>query len=504
MLAVRRFTLLAACLGTCVLLAVSPAAGQYSPVNISNNNTADFYPYVSGSNVTWWGDSSSGGAGNVFYYNGTAATKLTFNGGNAGSFSPRISGSTVVWYNDASSVGNNDTEVYYYDGAAPVPAATAITANGLEDIGPQISGNNVVWEQNNAATPGSSEIWYRNLSFPAPSAQRLTGPDLLYDQIACVSGNGVAWMHDNTTTGNAWEIQYSNVTGVPPPPVPVPTQITSHPGPRVYPTAMDDHFPRISGTSLVWAGEKVGPAQNDWEVFYHDLSTHVTTRITNDDALPGPNRPNDTYVQVDGKRMVWTRGYGGTETEVFLCDMSSGSPVITQITNDLHGDSDPRISGNNIVWVKDANDLGTNYEIYMYNITQARTWRLTNNGNRNDWHADIDGMNVVWSGFDGQDFDIYKLNIRSIISLPGDANQDGTVDGSDLNTVLSNYNQTGMDWFHGDFSDDGTVDGTDLNIVLSNYNQSIPVAAAVPEPGTLGMLALGALGLLALAWRRPK
>ena len=52
MFTVRRFALLAACLGTCTLLAASPAAGQYSPVNISNNNTADYYPYVSGSNVT--------------------------------------------------------------------------------------------------------------------------------------------------------------------------------------------------------------------------------------------------------------------------------------------------------------------------------------------------------------------------------------------------------------------------------------------------------------------
>ena len=55
--------------------------------------------------------------------------------------------------------------------------------------------------------------------------------------------------------------------------------------------------------------------------------------------------------------------------------------------------------------------------------------------------------------------------------LLGDANGDGIVNGGDLNTVLSNYNQTGMDWVHGDFSGDGTVNGGDLNTVLSNYNQ---------------------------------
>ena len=69
--------------------------------------------------------------------------------------------------------------------------------------------------------------------------------------------------------------------------------------------------------------------------------------------------------------------------------------------------------------------------------------------------------------------------------LGGDADANGTVNGADLNIVLSNYNQTGMNWFQGDFDGNGTVNGADLNIVLSNYNQSVSVGAAVPEPSTL-------------------
>jgi T5SS/PEP-CTERM-associated repeat protein/autotransporter-associated beta strand protein len=88
--------------------------------------------------------------------------------------------------------------------------------------------------------------------------------------------------------------------------------------------------------------------------------------------------------------------------------------------------------------------------------------------------------------------------------LPGDANADGTVNGTDLNTVLSNYNQPGMDWWHGDFHNDGTVDGTDLNDVLSNYNQHTSVGAAVPEPSALLLAAAGLAGLLAYAWRKQK
>ena len=55
--------------------------------------------------------------------------------------------------------------------------------------------------------------------------------------------------------------------------------------------------------------------------------------------------------------------------------------------------------------------------------------------------------------------------------LAGDANRDGTTNGADLNTVLSNFNQTGMTWAQGDFDGNGTVNGADLNTVLSNLNQ---------------------------------
>ena len=84
--------------------------------------------------------------------------------------------------------------------------------------------------------------------------------------------------------------------------------------------------------------------------------------------------------------------------------------------------------------------------------------------------------------------------------LPGDANLDGKVDINDLTIVLSHYNQTtGAAWATGDFNGDGKVDINDLTIVLSNYNQSVGSSAAdarwaaVPEPGTLGLLLATAL-----------
>jgi hypothetical protein len=92
--------------------------------------------------------------------------------------------------------------------------------------------------------------------------------------------------------------------------------------------------------------------------------------------------------------------------------------------------------------------------------------------------------------------------------LSGDANYDGKVDINDLTIVLANYGQTGMTWSQGEFTGDGTVDINDLTIVLAHYGQSIGASgggiAAVPEPGTLALLATGLVALLACAWRIRK
>ena len=92
--------------------------------------------------------------------------------------------------------------------------------------------------------------------------------------------------------------------------------------------------------------------------------------------------------------------------------------------------------------------------------------------------------------------------VTVMYTLYGDTDLNGTVNGQDLNTVLSNFNQTGMTWSQGDFNYDGTVNGTDLNAVLSNFNQHLSVTSAVPEPSSLLLLAAGLAGLLAYAWRK--
>jgi probable HAF family extracellular repeat protein len=84
--------------------------------------------------------------------------------------------------------------------------------------------------------------------------------------------------------------------------------------------------------------------------------------------------------------------------------------------------------------------------------------------------------------------------------LPGDANEDGTVNINDLSKVLTNYDKTGL-WADGDFNGDGSINIQDLSNVLTNYDKSIGAAAtpgikAVPEPATLSLWTVGLIALL--------
>ena len=141
----------------------------------------------------------------------------------------------------------------------------------------------------------------------------------------------------------------------------------------------------------------------------------------------------------------------------------------------------------------------------IWNGTQseADNYRVIGTGGA-DWYVTVRALgDVTTTGGAAYLNNWYEPGLAEIHHLlPGDANGDGVVNGVDLNTVLSNYNKTftGDAWAYGDFDGNDVVNGVDLNTVLSQYNQSAGVGAAVPEPSTLALLAIGALA--ATAWRR--
>ena len=103
------------------------------------------------------------------------------------------------------------------------------------------------------------------------------------------------------------------------------------------------------------------------------------------------------------------------------------------------------------------------------------------------------------SSIDGTVPTVTGIGFEAIINIPGDANNDGKVDGSDVTILAGNWQKGVSDgqtaaWGDGDFNGDGKVDGSDVTILAGNWQTGVTAAAtAVPEPSTIALL----LGLLA-------
>ena len=75
----------------------------------------------------------------------------------------------------------------------------------------------------------------------------------------------------------------------------------------------------------------------------------------------------------------------------------------------------------------------------------------------------------------------------------GDSNLDGQIDSADFALF-----GTGTGWYHGDFNYDGVVDGADIALCNAGYQELYGAGPSphVPEPGTLTLMAVGAMGLM--------
>jgi hypothetical protein len=89
----------------------------------------------------------------------------------------------------------------------------------------------------------------------------------------------------------------------------------------------------------------------------------------------------------------------------------------------------------------------------------------------------------------------------------GDANDDGSVNFADFVQMSNHYGEANAGWAGGDLNGDGVTSFADFVVLSNNYGQTVGAssfsadaafgaATGVPEPATLGVLALGAMGLL--------
>jgi hypothetical protein len=168
---------------------------------------------------------------------------------------------------------------------------------------------------------------------------------------------------------------------------------------RVTTNAYEETSPHIKGNYLAWQGHD----GNDSEIFrYNVVTKEAPVPITN-------NKFDDISPQTDGNYVVWLgfsqpNGPDGEVLlpggEIFLYDISNGQT--TRITNDSNVDSAPQIANGRVVWASHLVDdplvcpgSVCPGEIFLYDIASGVTQQLTDN-TLDDSSPRINDQSVVW------------------------------------------------------------------------------------------------------------
>ena len=157
-----------------------------------------------------------------------------------------------------------------------------------------------------------------------------------------------------------------------------------------------------------------------------------------------------------------------------------------------------------VVYIFKPNSTIDTKTITLKGLDKDLMYHLTFEDNSNS-ALSMSGADLMNSGVDVTLPGTYISELMFInILVPGDANNDGRVDGSDVTILAGNWQvQNGATWEMGDFNGDGKVDGSDVTILAGNWQYGTNSSATtVPEPSALAMIFIGGPCSLWLIQRR--
>ncbi len=205
----------------------------------------------------------------------------------------------------------------------------------------------------------------------------------LFDRDPKIHDGLVTWL---AYDGNDYEIFYfDSETGIT-------TQITNN--------VNNDYDPQIDYGLITWYGG--GP---DFEIFLYDTNTGITTQITD-------NSYYDYNPQITYDHVTWY-AWDGNDYEIFLYDITTR--VISQVTDNIYDDINPQIHDIQVTWVR---DYKTHHQIFLYDYDVAVITQVTDNTNLK-YLPQIFKDGLTWYEWDGYDYEIfyYNTHIKQIIQV---------------------------------------------------------------------------------------
>jgi fibronectin-binding autotransporter adhesin len=197
-----------------------------------------------------------------------------------------------------------------------------------------------------------------------------------------------------------------------------------------------------------------------------------------------------------------------------ILNHSTGSPIVpiaSAVTNN------GTIDLTNNAMIVHSGSIGT-LTIEVADGFNSGTWNGTNASSgiitstlaaADTTHLTAVGVVTGLTSFENQS--VLSSDVLLKYTYYGDANLDGHVDGSDYSLIDNGYLNQLTGWYNGDFNYDGVINGSDYTLIDNAFNsQGAHIAAlvatptaqlagsssSVPEPATLSLISLAAIGLL--------